>query len=362
VACFLEKVDSLGDDEDDVVFLDDDEELDDDAWLDEERVEGGGDPGVLPPSASRNRLLATLVALAVFLGVTGTAFTAAYHRHLADVRIANLLALAAGSYPPQLPDLATLAFASTWHAQVRERVIVPVVNQSPRPVELLGAVLQEPGMIGTASLAPSGSTTLKTGQTGTVTGVVTVNCAQNPPIGYPSVDSDPSFVIPVQPIASLRVRAKTYGGQIAVATLDPEAGQGYQAEMQQRICLQQGDNAVSNLKQTTRYDTATHVLTLDVSVGSNADTPMQYKADLSISTQANDAAAPCTAESERPTSPASGTVAPESTIETSFAIQMSACPAGSTPPTTEGLLLTVYITIHGSPLTAESISLPVDVS
>ncbi|HWG24718.1 hypothetical protein, partial [Actinospica sp.] len=341
----------MGDDEDEVVFLDEDEDLGDAAWLDDERVEGGLHPGTLPPHVSRNRLLVTLVALALFLGGTGVAFTTAYHRHLTDVRIANLFSLASAGYPPQIPDLADLALAASWHAEVRERVDVPVVNQSPQPIVLLGAMLTEPGMVGTASLAPTGATTLKTGQTGIVAGVVTVDCTQNPALGYPSANSDPSFVIPVQPIATLKVRARTSGGRIAEATLDPEAGQGFQAEMQQRICLQQGDNAVSNLKQAKHYDSATHVLTLDVSVTSHADTAMQYTADLSISAPGSDASAPCTAESEHPTTPVGGTVGAESTVTVSFAIQMSACPAGSAPPPTEGLQLGVSISIHGYPLT-----------
>ena len=80
----------MGDDEDEVVFLDDDEEAIDEGWLAEERVENT-DAGVLPPRASRNRLFVTLAALALFLGGTGAAFTAAYHRHMTDLRNANLL-------------------------------------------------------------------------------------------------------------------------------------------------------------------------------------------------------------------------------------------------------------------------------
>lgn len=349
-------------DDDEPVFLDEDDELGDAAWLEEERVESGQGAGALPPRASRNRLLATLAALALFLGGTGAAFTAAYHRHETDVRTANLLALGSAGYPPQLPDLADLAFSTSWHAVLRERVEVPVVNQSPKPIVLLGAELTEPGMVGTASLAPAGATRLATGQTGVVAGVITVDCAQNPRLGYPSAGGDPSFVIPVQPASSLLVRARTSGGRIAEATLDPEAGQGFQEEMQQRICLQQGDNAVSNLRQATHYDPATHVLTLDVSVKSNADTAMQYTADLSVETPGADATAACTAESAHPTTPAAGTLGPESTVTAAFAIQMSACPPGSAPPSTEGLQLTVSIEIHGYQLTEESLGLPVDLS
>lgn len=351
----------MGEDEGEVVFLDD-EDVDEQEWLAEERVERGQDPGVLPPLASRNRLLASLVALALFVSGVGTAFTAAYHRHMADLQIANLLELTAAAYPPQIPNLPTLAFASTWHAKVQEQVLVPVVNRSPKPIVLLGAILQEPGMVGAANLAPTGVTTLKSGATGTVAGLVTVNCAQGPPLGYPAAGGDPSFVIPVQPSASLRVRAKTFGGEIAEATLDPEEGQADEAEMQERICLQQGSNAVTFQSDSFRYDAAAHLVTFDWTVKSNADAAVQYKDSVTISAPGRDATAPCTAKSARPTTPATGTIQPGATLAMSFAIQMSACPAGSTPPSTEAVMLSIYVSIHGDPLTADTMSLPVGLS
>ena len=371
----------MQDDDDDVVFIDEGEFLEDDedaefaeedgaaepaavAVSAEERVESAYEDGLLPPHGARDRLLVTLLALVVFIAGTSAAFTAAYHRHLTDVRLANLLDLTAASSPPQIPGLADLGFAATWHAEVREKVIVPVVSQSPLPVVLLDAVLQEPGMVGTASLKPTGPTTLHTGQTGTLAGVVTVNCAQTPPENFPSLTGDPSFVIPAQPDATLRVRAKTSGGRIAQAVLDPEAGQGYGTEMQQRICTQQGGIAVGAQKESTHYNPATHILTVTWSATSQSDSPLWYSANLAISAPGNDATAPCTISAMIPVpgQPYVGTLKPGATLTTRFELQMSACPTGTSPPSTEAIYLNLELAIDGTDVVSEQDSYPVELS
>lgn len=362
-------MEQTGHDEDDVVFLDDDvfldgevDDLDDGAWLAEERIETGSDPRVLPPRASRSRLLVTLAALALFIGGTGMAFTTAYHRHVTDVRIANLLKLAPGAYPPQIPDLPSLAFAANWHAQVNERVNIPVMNESPRPIVLLGAVLSEPGMVGDARLAPTGPATLATGQTGTVSGTVTVNCAQPLAGGLPTTESDPSFVIPVQPIATLKVRARTSGGRVAEVAFDPEASQSYESELQQRICLQQGDSAVSGIAETTRYDPVRHVVTLEMSVRSNADTALWYDASLDYSPHARGVAVPCSVESVQSPTPEIGTLRPGASLDKTFLIQTSSCPVGTLAAETQQLSLTVEVWVHGNPIDAETNVVPLQYS
>ncbi|HET9172656.1 MAG TPA: hypothetical protein VFN97_24735 [Actinospica sp.] len=354
------------DDEDEVVFIDDADEDDTDredgeSWLAEERLESAYTDGMLPPGASRHRLLVSLIALALFFGGTAAAFTAAYHRHLTDLKLANLLELTAASSPPQIPGLTDLGFAATWHAQVQEQVIVPVVSQSPRPVELLDAVLQEPGMVGTATLRPTGETTLRTGQTGALTGTVTVDCAKTPPVGYPSLTGDPSFVIPAEPSATLRVRARTSGGRIAQATVDPEAGQGYGTEMQQRICTQQGGIAVSSPTESTHYNPSTHILTVDWSATSKSDSPLWYSAALAISSPGDDGTAPCTITSMLPAhgQPYIGTLEPGATLAAHFDLQMSACPSGTAPPATEQLYLDLELAIDGTDVVSEQDSYPV---
>jgi hypothetical protein len=351
----------MGDDEDEdeVVFLDDDEDAIDEGWLAEERVENT-DAGVLPPRAARNRLFATLAALALFLGATGAAFTAAYHRHMTDLRNANLLELTAAASPPQIPALANLAFASTWHAAVSEQVLVPVVNHSPRPVVLLGAVLREPGMIGSASLAPTGRATLKSGQVGDFAGRVTVDCTRSPGAFAGVIGSDPSVILPKDPVPSLRVRARTSGGQIAQTTLDPESGQTFGGQMQERICLQQGSTELGAPAISMRYDTATHVLTFGWSATSRADIALEYRLELSYSYPQDDpSAVPCRIESLPAQAIHSGVLLPGATLDTSVPVQMSDCPAGTVLVPTEMFLLSIDLASGGVDLGSEQASFPV---
>lgn len=351
----------MGDDEDEdeVVFLDDDDVAIDEGWLAEERVESA-DAGVLPPRAPRNRLLVTLVALGLFLGGTGAAFTAAYHRHMTDLRIANLLELTAAASPPQIPDLANLAFAPSWHATVRERVLVPVVNHSPRPVVLLGAVLSEPGMVGSASLAPTGSTTLKAGEVGNFSGQVTVDCTRTPAAFAGVIGSDPSVLLTKDPLPSLRVRARTSGGQIAQTTLNPESGQALGGEMQERICLQQGSTELGAPAISMRYDAATHVLTFSWSASSRADIALAYRLELSYSYPQDDpSAAPCRIESLPAQAIQSGVLAPGAALNASIPVQMSDCPAGTMQVPTEMFLLSIDLAGGGADLGSEQDGFPV---
>ncbi len=349
----------MGDDEDEVVFLDDDEAAIDEGWLAEERVETT-DAGVLAPRAARNRLFVTLAALALFLGGTGTAFTAAYHRHMTDLRIANLLELTAAAYPPQIPDLTNLAFASAWHAAVREQVLVPVVNHSPRPVVLLGAVLTEPGMVGTANLAPTGSTTLRSGQVGDFIGQVTVDCTRTTAAFAGVIGSDPSVTLPKDPVPSLRVRARTSGGQIAQTTLNPESGQAFGGEMQERICLQQGSTELGAPAISTHYDAATHVLTFGWSATSRADIALEYKLELSYSYPQDDpSAVACRIESLPAQAIQSGVLRPGATLNAGIPVQMSDCPAGTVLVPTEMFLLSLDLATGGTDLGSEQDSFPV---
>ena len=349
----------MGDDEDEVVFLDDDELAVDEGWLAEERVETT-DTGVLPPRASRNRLFVTVAALVLFLGGTGTAFTAAYHRHMTDLRMANLLELTAAASPPQIPDLANLAFAATWHAELKERILVPVVNHGPRPVALLGAVLAEPGMVGTANLAPTGSTTLKPGQAGEFIGQVTVDCTRTPSAFAGVIGSDPSVGVPKVVAPSLRVRARTSGGQIAQTTLNPESGHALGGEIQERICLQQGSTELGASAVSTHYDAATHVLTVGWSAPSRADIALEYKLELSYSYPQDDpSAVACRIESLPAPARQSGVLRPGATLNASIPVQMSNCPAGTAQVPTEMFLLSLDLATGGTDLGTEQDGFPV---
>jgi len=329
------------DDDVEVIFVDEDDEPRDAVWPEDERVEAGRGSADLPPHASRHRLLVTLVVLAALLGGVGSAFAFAYHRHVTDRRLANELDLAAAT-PPQIPGLAALNLQPTWHAELTERIVIPVVNRSPRAIVLLGAMLREPGMAGDATLTPTGTTSLEPGQTGTVTGEVTVDCTQDPAANFPFMDNSNGTDVPMSNTSALRVRARTSGGRTTEATVNPDAHQG---DLQERICTQQGDEIIRNVRTSSSHESGTRTATVNLSVPSNADIALQYKASFTYSVPGEDSAAACTVEAVQPKTPTTGTLRPDSTATVTYTVQLSNCPAGAAPPSTETVELNVVISI-----------------
>jgi hypothetical protein len=220
-------------------------------------------------------MLASLLALGVFLAGTGSAAAAAYRRHVTDRRLANELVLHAAASPPAIPDLASLGFANSWQAWVTERVLVPVVNQGPRTVELLDAELVEPGLMGEAKLTPAVGKTLRPGATGELAGTVTADCAAAEASATAVFGSgqDPAGT---GAGAILQVRARTSGGTTATARLNPESDEG--ADLRARICEQEGDHLTGPQTVTTSFDKTSHIIIIRVSARSNADLQVQYSA------------------------------------------------------------------------------------
>jgi hypothetical protein len=362
-------------DDGEVVFLDGDEayefpggegdpfadlDLDPDAdpdavWSGEERIHAGRDPRLLPPNPSRSRILASILVLAVFLGCTGAAFNTAYHRHVTDRRIANELDLEAGANPPTIPDLGTLGVQHVWHADLEEQVVVPVLNQSPEPVQLLGAVLEEPGMRAAATLEPVGAARLAPGQTGKVTGRVTVDCTRYPDSvfpffagggGGPNGPGPGGSVIPAPSTAALLVRAQTAGGRVAQAALDPDADG---PDLQQRICQQEGYAITGASSITAVADARTHSLRIDLTLSSTADIAMTYHAQAEFTRryQISGSALSDLADPE-PTLPASGTVQPGQTLHVAFDIQVLACPVQAL--STDQAYVQILLLARGNPV------------
>jgi hypothetical protein len=336
---------------------DSDPDSDPDAvWSGEERIHGGRDPRLLPPNPPRSRILASILVLAVFLGCTGAAFDTAYHRHATDRRIANELDLEAGANPPTIPDLGTLGVQHVWHADLEEQVVVPVLNQSPEPVRLLGAVLQEPGMRAAAALEPVGAARLAPGQTGKVTGRVTVDCTQYPDSvfpffaggggGGPNGPGPGGGVIPAPSTAALLVRAQTAGGRVAQAALDPDADG---PDLQQRICQQEGYAITGASSITAVADARTHSLRIDLTLSSTADIAMTYhaQADFTRRYQISGSALADLAAPE-PTLPDSGTVQPGQSLHVAFDIQVLSCPVQAL--STDQAYVQILLLARGNPV------------
>jgi len=347
--------DGTGDDADEeVVFLDEDEFDADAVWLAEERIHAGRDPeGSLPPRASRSRVLASLVALAVLLGCTGAAFTAAYHRHVTDRQIADTLKLAASSASPTIPGLAALSFLRLWHADVEERIVIPVLNDGPGPVVLLGAALAEPGMTTAAALSPLGSTRLEPGEQGEVGGEITVDCTQDPAAVFPFMDGTGSATVPMPNTAALLVRARTEGGRIGESALDPDADG---PDLQVRICQQEGFDITGVPSIEAVGDPRTHSVEVSLSVPSNADIALGYRVTASYSrvgrysgtSRGVSSAGLSDTSALEPILPTAGSVPSGAMVRTSFTIKVLSCPIQVLP--TDEAYIEVAVTAHGNPV------------
>jgi len=333
------------DDDVEVIFVDEDDEPRDAVWPEDERIDSGRGPADLPPHASRHRLLVTLIVLAALLGGVGSAFTVAYHRHVTDRRLANELDLAAAA-TPQIPGQSALNLQSAWHAELTEQIVIPVVNRSPRPIVLLGAMLREPDMVGDATLTPTGTTSLEPGQTGKVTGKVTVDCTQGQAANFTFMDNSNGTDVPTSNTSALQVRARTSGGKIAEATVNPDA----QEDLQQRICSQQSGEIIGTVKITSSHESGTRTLAVNLSFPSHADIALQYKVLFTPSVPGHDSAAACTIEAARPKTPTTGTLRPGSTATVTYTLQLSNCPAGASPPSTEGVELNIAVSIGKTPV------------
>ena len=318
-------------------------------WLEEERLQAGRDLGrSLPPVAPQSRVMASLLALAVFLGCTGSAFTAAYHRHVTDRRIANTLALSASDTAPKIPGLSTLGFQQLWQAELKERVVIPVINHSPKSVVLLGAVLEEPGMTASAEFEPVGAARLAPGQTGAVGGEITVDCTQDPAAVFPYMDNSDNSTVPLPNTAALLVRARTEGGQIGEAALNPDANG---PDLQLRICQQEGFDITGPPTIYAIGDARTHSVVVTLTVASSSDITMGYRATVAYTRQnQHGAIGPADTAPPEPLLPATGTVRSGATIHVSFTIHVLACPIQ--PKQTDGLYVELMLTAGGNPVDA----------
>jgi len=326
-------------------------------WLeesgDEERLGSGRDPRRLPPRATHRRVLASALSLAMVLGTAIGVGTAAYHRHESDVRIANMLTLAASSAAPSIPGLTALAFAAQWHAQVAEQVVIPVVNKGPHAVTLVDGTFTEAGLRGTPTLKPVGEAIIPPGGTGHLAGIVTADCTQRfdgiVAIDSPSSQPDPSATdgayastvtitgdaaiagaggsLQMQPRAgkgALKVRARAASGRVREQTIFPESGA---ADTADRICSQQGENVAIIGGVRVAVDPHAHAVTLSLSAKSVADTALGYIGTADWVTN------PVAPELKLPNrfTPVteSGTVRPGGALTVSFRTTVEHCP--STP-------------------------------
>lgn len=343
----------------DVEFLDpDDPGADDVLWLDEEGVDSGAGPTGLPSRATPHRILASLLALGLFLAGTGSAAAAAYHRHLTDRQMADELVLVPSPTSPAVPDLASLGFATVWHARVTERVLVPVVNGGPRPVDLLGAVLTELGLVSSVQLEPVTGRVLKPGDTAEFAGTVTADCTLVPAgvvVGGPYTGNASADAVGT---AQLLVRARTSGGETAAASVDPESAS---PSLQERICGQEGDDLTGPVTVATAADPKAHTVTIRLATASNADTRVSYAATAQFSIDPGFDEPGVHISEPAARDPSAGDLNPGAALTQTFVIDVGSCETRRLPsPDNLNLQLQVLYSVRGVTLAATDRSVPLD--
>lgn len=346
-------------------------------WLDEdddeERVASGRDPQRLPPRATRDRLLASVLSLALVLSAAISVGTAAYHRHEADERIANTLTLAASSAAPSIPGLTELAFAQQWHAHLAEQIVIPVVNKSPHAVTLVDGKLSEAGLRGMPTLKPVGDATVPPGGTGRLGGTVTADCTtqfddavtidpnQSRSTGTATVTVNGDGTITgtgtlearrQANLGALQVHARSLSGHVGEQTIFPESGL---ADTADRICSQQGESVAHTSAVKVAVDPRKHSFTVSLTAKSVADTALGYVGTTSwvaqpmaLGLELDGAFLPITE---------SGTVQPGGTLTVSFRMTVRQCP---TTPTfsDDNLLLSLLFVLNTNLVSAENDAVP----
>jgi hypothetical protein len=255
-----------------IEFLEPHEEPDEVAWLDADDAEetgdarGGSRGGVpLPPRTTARRVLGSLLVFALALSTTGFAGLDAFRHDQAVAAAENTLLLRQVDVgdPVTLTDPGQLGGLGTWRLEPSASVAVDVTNQSPDPITLLpGATLFGPGLTTPATLRPSGTATLRPGQSGRLSGVATVDCGVQM-VGVATLDQS----------NSLLVQARTASGAVGAATVTLAAGG---ESVRQQICAEQGDGLVASVFPES-VNTRTHSFTVTVSAHSLDAQSLRYE-------------------------------------------------------------------------------------
>jgi hypothetical protein len=352
-----------------IEFLEPHEEPDAIAWLDADDEEDLGSRGssLLPPRTTARRVLLTLLVFGLALATTGFAGMAAF-RHDQAVQVAAdslvLRGLDVGD-PVTLTDPGELGTPDGWKVDPSAAIAVDVTNEGPDSITLLpGATLYGPGLRTPAALKPSGTTLLRPGQNGTLTGVATVDCGvPTERLSFPGQNS------------TVLVQARTAGGAVGMATV-PLGGGGSES-VRQQICVDEGEGLVANF-QPGSVDSTKHTFTLTVSAHSRAAQALEYRIIESYSSSSPSFQLPTPVETAAPAAETvvfgttassilpgvelsaptpvgavSGTLAAGASVSAGFTVHVLSCP--KTPPTAQASVdLEVLLEDDGTPATLQT--------
>lgn len=360
----------MGDESPLVEFLDPDDgpgDAEDVLWLGEEGL-GSHRAGVLPPRATARRITGSVLVFALALSLTGFSGLAALRHARAAAAAANELILREVDVGDAvtLTDPNQLGGANAWRIEPSAAIAIDVTNESPDAITLLpGAQLTGPGLAEPGTLAPSGARVLAPGQSGRLTGTVTVDCGVQ-------VES---FARPGPAAGStVLVQARTASGAVGVAALTVDRADG----VRQQICDEQGNSLAASFFPVS-VNALTRTFTVAVAARSLAAQPLKYWVSTSfgsgmdgvsgpvpstvhvriaddgrpvvpsLSVDAVDALLPGVRLAEaKPMGPVDGTLAPAASLTAGFTVHVRACPA-SAPSGGAVLELQMFLDDHGQP-------------
>jgi hypothetical protein len=233
--------------------------------------------------------------------------------------------------PVTLLDPGALGGADAWRVDPSASVAVDITNESPDPITLLpNSALYGPGLIKSATLRPSGGSVLRPGQTGRLTGVVTVDCGLDAPNGAERGNT-------------VLVQARTTSGAVGAASVNLDGGG---RSVRQQICIQQGDGLTSSFFPQS-VDTRTHSFTVAVSAYSLAARPLRYQLNVDMVIPAGQTPG-VTLSAPSPVGPVTGTLQPGANVKAGFVVHVTACPTlGTTAIGT--VSLEMLLTDRGAP-------------
>jgi hypothetical protein len=351
------------------------------AWLDEEGL--GTHRGLLlPPLTTARRLTVSLAVFALGLSLTGFSGFAAYRHDQNVAAEANALILREVNVGDAvtLTDPGQFGGANGWRLEPSAAISIGVTNESPDSITLMpGATLTGPGIAAPSTLTPAGTSVLAPGQSGRLTGSVTVDCGMQ-------VQGAKGADAVVKGENSVLVQARTASGAVGFA----ELGVGQSADaVRQQICTEQGDSMAASFFPIS-VDGATHSFTVGVSAHSLAAQPLKYWVSASfseapetildtlpslvqvtlsdgkpvdtgsLSAAAVDALLPGVQLTDAaPLGPVEGTMSPGASTSTAFAVHVRSCP--SSPPTSNAELnLNMFLDDHGQPAYFQADSFELD--
>ena len=359
----------MGDERPQVEFLDPGEgrgEADEVLWLDEEGL-GGHRGGLLPPRTTVHRVAGSLLVFALGLSLTGFSGLSAYRHDAAVAAAANELILREVNVGDAvtLTDPGQLGGANSWRIAPSAAISIGVTNESPDSITLLpGAQLVGPGLTEPATLSPAGAKVLAPGQSGKLTGTVTVDCGvQVEAFARPSTATG----------SSVLVQARTASGAVGVAALTVGQADG----VRQQICDEEGNSLATSFFPVS-VNAVTHTFTVAVAARSLAATPLKYWVSASfengpggvsvsvpsmaqvriadgkpvvpsLSVEAVEALLPGVRLRDAvPIGPVDGTMAVGSSLTAGFTVHVLSCPS-DTPSASANLQLQMFLDDDGQP-------------